>query len=65
MTFMNNGARTLTSRRDASVSFQKVTHPRAATGWFRVGLESFFVIALFLILAAVALYLRARLGFVH
>ena len=36
-----------------------------ATERIKAGIEAFLLISIFLVLAAAALYLRARLGFVH
>ena len=48
-----------------NLSVQKVAHAHTSAGRLRGGLEGFLLIALFLVLAGTALYLRARLGFVH
>jgi hypothetical protein len=67
MTFLDSGARVLNLGRadHFNLPIQKVAHLLTAAGRLRAGLEGFLLIALFLVLAGTALYLRARLGFAH
>lgn len=44
---------------------KKAGRAHTATERIKAGLEAFLLISVFLVLAAAALYLRARLGFVH
>jgi hypothetical protein len=67
MTFLNGGTRMLTP--DCSDPFslpvKKATRSDIGAGRLRAGLEGFLVIALFMVLSAAALFLRARLGLAH
>lgn len=67
MTFLDSGARMPNAGRTNhfNLPIQKLTHALTGAGRLRAGLEGFLLIALFLVLAGTALYMRARLGFAH
>ena len=64
MSLMQLGAARVTRRQGRRSGEAKATPPTPLFRYLRAGIETATVMALFLILAAVALCLRARLGFV-
>jgi hypothetical protein len=64
MSPMQLGAARITHRQGRRSGEAKANPPTPLFQYLRAGIETVTVMALFLILAAVALCLRARLGFV-
>ena len=67
MTLVNSGMRldTVGQSSPQHSAQSRVVSVHAATDRIKAALEGFLLIAVFLVVSGVALYLRARLGFAH